>query len=267
MTPQTARPTTPASAAADGLDARRECSAAWLVCGLTLVSFAPSLGARRTTWPTLARTHVSRGCHVASALEREPSEGGIGDGARDARRGATRAARGARWPTLYVRAQLFYSFFKTLVGKEVVVELKNGDACARARACAARVVVEPRMVPRADLAIRGTLHSVDQYLNVKLLNVSIDDTENFPHMVRSPPSLTTFPHPHTRLCASAPPLRGAAIRQELFRAGLGHQIRAAALLGGRHRPIAGRDAARPGAAKEMTTPRRGRGGAPGRDIL
>ena len=33
---------------------------------------------------------------------------------------------------------LFYYFFKTLVGKEVVVELKN------------------------DLAIRGTLHSVDQ---------------------------------------------------------------------------------------------------------
>mmetsp|Transcript_15187 Transcript_15187/g.29649 ORF Transcript_15187/g.29649 Transcript_15187/m.29649 type:complete len:97 (-) Transcript_15187:432-722(-) len=53
---------------------------------------------------------------------------------------------------------LFYSFFKTLQGKEIVVELKN------------------------DLAIRGTLHSVDQYLNVKLLNVTVDDTENFPHM-------------------------------------------------------------------------------------
>ena len=37
-----------------------------------------------------------------------------------------------------------------------------------------------------DLAIRGTLHSVDQYLNVKLLNVSVDDAENFPHMVRRP---------------------------------------------------------------------------------
>ena len=33
---------------------------------------------------------------------------------------------------------LFYYFFKTLVGKEIVVELKN------------------------ELAIRGTLHSVDQ---------------------------------------------------------------------------------------------------------
>ena len=29
--------------------------------------------------------------------------------------------------------QLFYSFFKTLVGKEVVVELKNGEFCTRTR--------------------------------------------------------------------------------------------------------------------------------------
>ena len=53
---------------------------------------------------------------------------------------------------------LFYSFFKTLVGKEIVVELKN------------------------DLAIRGTLHSVDQYLNIKLLAVSVEDAAAFPHM-------------------------------------------------------------------------------------
>ncbi|KAG6482905.1 hypothetical protein ZIOFF_059544 [Zingiber officinale] len=40
---------------------------------------------------------------------------------------------------------LFFSYFKELVGKEVTVELKN------------------------DLTIRGTLHSVDQYLNIKLV--------------------------------------------------------------------------------------------------
>lgn len=40
---------------------------------------------------------------------------------------------------------LFYSFFKSLVGKDVVVELKN------------------------DLSICGTLHSVDQYLNIKVV--------------------------------------------------------------------------------------------------
>ena len=44
-------------------------------------------------------------------------------------------------------AQIFYSLFKTLVGSEVVVELKNG------------------------VVLRGVLTSVDQYLNVKLHNV------------------------------------------------------------------------------------------------
>lgn len=43
---------------------------------------------------------------------------------------------------------LFFSFFKTLVGKDVVVELKN------------------------DIELKGRLHSVDQFLNVKLEEVS-----------------------------------------------------------------------------------------------
>jgi len=54
---------------------------------------------------------------------------------------------------------LFYSFFKSLVGKDVVVELKN------------------------DLSICGTLHSVDQYLNIKLTDVSVTDPEKYPHML------------------------------------------------------------------------------------
>lgn len=33
-----------------------------------------------------------------------------------------------------------------------------------------------------DLAIRGTLHSVDQYLNIKLLGISVEDAAAFPHM-------------------------------------------------------------------------------------
>jgi len=53
---------------------------------------------------------------------------------------------------------LFYSFFKSLVGKDVVVELKN------------------------DLSICGTLHSVDQYLNIKLTDISVIDREKHPHM-------------------------------------------------------------------------------------
>lgn len=56
--------------------------------------------------------------------------------------------------------QLFYSFFKTLVGKEIAVELKN------------------------DVALTGTLHSVDQYLNVKLTDVHVVDAERYPQLVR-----------------------------------------------------------------------------------
>lgn len=55
--------------------------------------------------------------------------------------------------------QLFFSYFKDLVGQEVTVELKN------------------------DLAIRGTLHSVDQYLNIKLENTRVVDQDKYPHMV------------------------------------------------------------------------------------
>lgn len=46
---------------------------------------------------------------------------------------------------------IFYSFFKTLIGKDVVVELKN------------------------DLNVAGTLHSVDQYLNFKLTDITVID--------------------------------------------------------------------------------------------
>tara|TARA_R110002050_G_scaffold237666_1_gene373741 strand:- start:110 stop:361 length:252 start_codon:yes stop_codon:yes gene_type:complete len=57
-------------------------------------------------------------------------------------------------------SQLFYSFFKSLVGKEITVELKN------------------------DLAITGTLVSADQYLNFKLRDIRVVEEDKFPHMVR-----------------------------------------------------------------------------------
>ncbi|KAI9492672.1 hypothetical protein BDB00DRAFT_788498 [Zychaea mexicana] len=53
---------------------------------------------------------------------------------------------------------LFYSFFKTLVDQKVTVELKN------------------------DLAITGTLKSVDQFLNIKLDDITVIDEERYPHM-------------------------------------------------------------------------------------
>ena len=57
---------------------------------------------------------------------------------------------------------LFFSFFKTLVGHEVTVELKN------------------------DISIRGTLKSVDQYLNIKLDDVSVVEEIKYPHLVSDP---------------------------------------------------------------------------------
>lgn len=53
---------------------------------------------------------------------------------------------------------IFFSFFKTLVGKEVAVEMKN------------------------DVVMIGLLVSVDQYLNVKLKNVSVVDSVSHPQL-------------------------------------------------------------------------------------
>jgi len=54
---------------------------------------------------------------------------------------------------------LFFSFFKTLVNHEVTVELKN------------------------DISIRGTLKSVDQYLNIKLDDITVVEEMKYPHLV------------------------------------------------------------------------------------
>mmetsp|Transcript_12112 Transcript_12112/g.36001 ORF Transcript_12112/g.36001 Transcript_12112/m.36001 type:complete len:93 (+) Transcript_12112:128-406(+) len=54
---------------------------------------------------------------------------------------------------------IFYSLFKTLVGKEIAVELKN------------------------DVALTGTLHSIDQYLNIKLLDAKVVDAVAHPQLV------------------------------------------------------------------------------------
>lgn len=45
------------------------------------------------------------------------------------------------------------------MGKDVVLELKN------------------------DLSICGTLHSLDQYLKIKLADISVTDPEKHPHML------------------------------------------------------------------------------------
>ncbi|TRX97888.1 hypothetical protein FHL15_001098 [Xylaria flabelliformis] len=52
-----------------------------------------------------------------------------------------------------------HSFFKTLIDHEVTVELKN------------------------DIQIRGTLKSVDQYLNIKLDDIQVVEELKYPHLV------------------------------------------------------------------------------------
>jgi len=54
---------------------------------------------------------------------------------------------------------MLHSFFKTLVDHEVTVELKN------------------------DISIKGTLKSVDQFLNIKLDNIEVSDELKYPHLV------------------------------------------------------------------------------------
>jgi small nuclear ribonucleoprotein (snRNP)-like protein len=56
------------------------------------------------------------------------------------------------------------SFFKTLIDHEVTVELKN------------------------DIQIKGMLKSVDQYLNIKLDDISVADELKYPHLVWHVPS-------------------------------------------------------------------------------
>jgi U6 snRNA-associated Sm-like protein LSm2 len=60
---------------------------------------------------------------------------------------------------MYTYIQIFLSFFKTLVGKEVAVELKN------------------------NVVLTGTLHSVDQYLNIKLIHVTVVNAEQYPQLI------------------------------------------------------------------------------------
>ncbi len=49
-----------------------------------------------------------------------------------------------------------------------------------------------------DIQLRGTLKSVDQYLNIKLDDISVVEELKYPHMVRLKP-------PPTRIGISLPP--------------------------------------------------------------
>ena len=53
------------------------------------------------------------------------------------------------------------------------------------------VVVQIIVELKNDLAISGELHSVDQYLNIKLNNVRVLNENKYPHMVSNVPHSPT----------------------------------------------------------------------------
>jgi hypothetical protein len=65
----------------------------------------------------------------------------------------------------------------------MLLQYRRGNSCAHA----VQVTVELKN----DLSITGTLHSVDQYMNIKLDNVKVVNEDKFPHMVRSLRTLPT----------------------------------------------------------------------------
>jgi small nuclear ribonucleoprotein (snRNP)-like protein len=101
---------------------------------------------------------------------------------------------------------LFFSFFKSLAGKEVRAKVQNQGCSTNAVykrqfwATSApgaaqhahkehesnwRGPIQVTVELKNDLAINGTLHSVDQYMNIKLDNVKVVNEDKFPHMVRT----------------------------------------------------------------------------------
>ena len=86
---------------------------------------------------------------------------------------------------------LFYSYFKTVVGKEVrgrtglgthtipLPALLHTQLTVSTAILCFQVTVELKN----DLSITGVLHSVDQYLNVKLNNIKVLNPEKYPHML------------------------------------------------------------------------------------
>ena len=83
-----------------------------------------------------------------------------------------------------------YSFFKTLVDHEVTVELKN------------------------DISIRGTLKSVDQFLNIKLDDIQVVEEIKYPHLVRNSSPDTPDKNRHPFLLVLTDKLRLLVFRKE-----------------------------------------------------
>lgn len=47
------------------------------------------------------------------------------------------------------------------------------------------VIAQVTVELKNDLAVTGTLHSVDQYLNIKITDIKVVNEHKYPHMVRA----------------------------------------------------------------------------------
>lgn len=63
------------------------------------------------------------------------------------------------------------------------------------------LVVQVTVELKNDLAITGILHSVDQYLNIKLTNTHVQNEQKYPHMVRDRAAVNSH-HFDVTLCAA-----------------------------------------------------------------
>lgn len=82
---------------------------------------------------------------------------------------------------------IFFSFFKTLVGKEVAVEMKNDVRNNFIFIIVYKFFRKSRLfyykLTNLQVVIIGTLVSVDQYLNVKLKQVKVVDSIAHPQLL------------------------------------------------------------------------------------
>lgn len=84
-----------------------------------------------------------------------------------------------------------------------------------------------------DIQLKGTLKSVDQYLNIKLDDISVVEELKYPHMVRIPPPL-----PIAQLTLSS------ELRQERLHPRVGGQICPSAVFVSGHAVVRGCDTER-----------------------
>jgi small nuclear ribonucleoprotein (snRNP)-like protein len=148
--------------------------------------------------------HRSQPSGLARALRRSPSR--LPEPA-PARLSSRRLARARLWPggsTCSCGAAPLYARAGALAR---LLQRCRAPGSSSALMHTAQITVELKN----DLAITGTLHSVDQYLNIKLNNTRVVNEQKYPHMVSLQPAACS---PQPAACGRSPQ---PAARSQLHR--------------------------------------------------